>query len=325
MSREAGRGQFHQLGCGAQVPVRPGRVHVPEVGRQHHHLPVDVDPASIPVQQRLDGKAVSEVMHARLHRCCPQPESGGELHEGLQNAGVGQCSAGAGDEEGRGCLGESGLVPAGRVGTQTRRRALVQWDEAFPVELRITDPQHAAGEVDVITGQVQRFTDPHPGYGEQAQQRLVRGRPQRWGEFPGRGQEPSDVGWRPHVGRRAWVTGRPNSGGRHLRGRVDRLQVLREAPGRSQPVSQRDRLHALRQTRPGDRQVRRDRGGACCGQVGDQLRQHVAFDPEFEPQRSTEPQVVRNVPGEVGHHRPLSVWFGQGFARPRSAVRSTRA
>jgi hypothetical protein len=55
----------------------------------------------------------------------------------------------------------------------------VQWHEPGAVELRVPDRDHAGVEVDIATGETERFADPHAGGREQSEERLVRRRAKR--------------------------------------------------------------------------------------------------------------------------------------------------
>lgn len=106
--------------------------------------------------------------------------------------------------------------------------------------LRFADSEHTLSQVDVAAGQAQSLPDPHPGDGEQPQQRLVRRGPERIGQPTGRAQQPADVPRRPQIRGGSWGVSGPDPGWWHLHGRVDRLQVLREAARDAEPVRQRD-------------------------------------------------------------------------------------
>ena len=57
-----------QLGDGFEVPVGAGRVDVPEIRRQQRHPPVDVLTGAMPVDQRVHGKGMPEIMGRGLAR-----------------------------------------------------------------------------------------------------------------------------------------------------------------------------------------------------------------------------------------------------------------
>ena len=50
---------------GLEIPVGVGRYEMSEVGREHRQLALYVEPATVPVDEGLNGKAVPEVVHAR--------------------------------------------------------------------------------------------------------------------------------------------------------------------------------------------------------------------------------------------------------------------
>src|SRR5437870_2586824 len=61
----AGRCDREQLRDSAQVPVRVGDLHVPEIGREGGDLTADVCALLIPAEQSRDGKGVPQVTDPR--------------------------------------------------------------------------------------------------------------------------------------------------------------------------------------------------------------------------------------------------------------------
>ena len=190
-----------------------------------------LDAGSVPVDQGADGEAVPQLMGRGVDGGGAQPHRGGELPEGVGHVAAVEPRADAGDEERRraGCWAEA--IALGRVGAQRGGGRGVQRHQAWPVELGVTDGDDAMSKVDVIAVEAGRLADAHARHGEQPEQRLVGGCPQRRGQRPGAVQEPADVPLRPQVGGRAMAAGREHAHRRHLGRRLDRLQVAGEPAG----------------------------------------------------------------------------------------------
>ena len=108
----------------------------------------------------------------------------------------------------------------------------------------------------------------------------------------------------------------------HLGRRVDRLQVRGEPTRGSQAMRPVEWLDALRQLRPGNDQIGRQRRCAGGVVISKELGEQMAWPLEFEPQRSTQPEVVVYVAGQIAHDSDPP---GHGRAIRRNPLRFTRA
>ena len=261
-------------------------------------------------------------MHARVHHRGADTDSRGELPERLVHAAAGQARADTGQEERPGSGSGTQPVPLGGVVAQRFRARRVQRHQPGTVELRVADRDDTGGDVDVVAAQADRFAQPHPGHGEQPEQRLVCRRPQRWAQRPGRFQQPTDVAGRPQVGGRAVPRGGEHPGRWHPGRRVDRAQIACEPARDGQSLGPVVGLGPFRQSRPGDRQVAGHGRGPSRLQIGHQLGKQDPIAFELEPERPTQQQVVLHVRTQPGHGRTP---VGHRAASPRSRSTSTLA
>ena len=109
------------------------------------------------------------------------PISRGDLAEDLVGLSPTQGPSGDRHEE---PIDRSASGRADPASWRRRARAAVtdgcKRDQAYPVELGVSDGDHALGEVDVGAGQRHRLPAPHAGRCQQPEQRPVGGGPQRW-------------------------------------------------------------------------------------------------------------------------------------------------
>jgi len=100
---ETPRRFFHQLGAGREIPVSIAHAGVAEVSGEHWELLLDVLAFAIPVEQRPDGEAMTEVVHAwpGTITWASQPDLSGQSPEDAMNVLVQQAASLFGNEEGR--------------------------------------------------------------------------------------------------------------------------------------------------------------------------------------------------------------------------------
>ena len=55
--------ELQQLGHGFEIPVRVGRVHVSEIGRQFRQLTLDIEAGPVPPDQGLCGESMPEILN----------------------------------------------------------------------------------------------------------------------------------------------------------------------------------------------------------------------------------------------------------------------
>src|SRR6266851_5882625 len=124
---EACGGEGQQLGSGGQVPVRPGRSGVSEIGRQPRHPGRDIHARSVPVDQGVDREGVAQVVD-------PRPAGSGagleayvahQASKGPMDVLVDEPGTSHGDEEGRSRLWPA-LVAQLRVHLERVDRAWVK-------------------------------------------------------------------------------------------------------------------------------------------------------------------------------------------------------
>ena len=163
------------------------------------------------------------------------------------------------------------LVSAAAVRGERLDGARVQRNLSGLAELGLSDPQHAAGQVDVVAVQAQRLADAQPGHRQQPDQGLEGGRPQRRAELAGRGHQRGDVGIGIQVGHGPVRSGWEQAWRWHLVTGVDGVQVPGEGAHHREPVTPPLRAAVEGQARPGQRRVGGDRVGAVGVQIADEV------------------------------------------------------
>ena len=176
--------------------------------------------------------------------------------------------------------------------------------------------------IDVAEVKSDGLPDPHPGRGQQPEQRVV-GQAARFGcESTRRSQESGDVGVGVEEGRRPLMTKRDQAGRRDLGRRIDPGQVAGEpAGGRHPPRRHRDTADQRRLLAPLQRCFDRDGRQFVlfqeCDEGGQQPRRVRHLMSEALTQRQV---VAERLPERTHRLAP-----GQGSVMLRSVFRSTFA
>ena len=142
----------HQLGHRGQVPVELAHLDVPEVGRQHRDLAVDVDALGVPGLDAADHHAVAQVVHAwragAPGRGPAQPAA--QQPEGVVGRVVADPVAAVGAEERR-IRARRPEAPGPVLGVAAQRvqRAGMQRHHPGAAAFAGADGQHTLGQVDV--------------------------------------------------------------------------------------------------------------------------------------------------------------------------------
>jgi len=152
----------------------------------------------------------------------------------------------------------------------------VQGDEATLVEFRVTNDQHALGEVHVTAIEGEGFTDAQPTRREQSDDRLGGESPAGRGDVARRRHQVPHLVVRVEIGRRALLAAREQSDRRHAGSWIERVQIARKAADHAQATRTPRRATVRRQRRPGEREVHGHKVGAALFQERDELRQQVA-------------------------------------------------
>ncbi len=240
---------------------------------------------------------------------------------------VDQPSAGQRHEPRRGPGRRGEPVTGSLVVTERPDRRRVQGQLAGLAELSVLHRQPSRGEVDIITVQRDRLTDPQASDREQPDQGREGGLPQRIAQQARGGDQRRHL--RLGVQVRARSTGplRQQVRRRDLMRRVDGVQVGREAADSRQPVAPpvRGAVRGLPRPVQGGRDG--DPGLSDPVQIVQELPEQLLRPGHPIPQRATQRQVVSQLlpQQQPGHDAsPLTV-PGQGRASTASASRSTLA
>ena len=259
--------QLQQLGDRFEVPVGAGRVDVPEIRGQQRHPPVDVLTGPVPVQQRVHGKGMPEIMWARAGASAAafQPDLADQLDERRVELLASHPPSPRGQEERRrGRCREVGVTQAG-VSAKRADGARVQRHLPLFVVLPGAHVHHAVVQVDVVTVESEGFPWAAAGDGQQPDQRLVTGSAQCRSQPSSGCHQRRDLLLGVDVGGDARTVPGQQVGGRDLAGGVDRGQVPGETPRDREPLTPGERMDVDGQPRPGQRQLGGD--PLCAGPV----------------------------------------------------------
>ena len=234
---------------------------------------------------------------------------------------VEESGADGGEEErGHDRAGMQLVAPAG-VGGERGDGACMQRDLARLAELGEADRQDAFGEVDVVAVESEGLTDAEPGDGQQPDEGLEGGRPQRRTHRSGGGHQRGEVDVGIQVGRGPMTPAGQQTDRGHLVGGVDGMQVTREAPHHRQPLRPPVRRAVGRKGGPCPRRVSGDRVGPVRLHVGDEVSEQQRGALQLVPEGPANGEVVVEIPMERAH----DALPGHGRAKARNAVRSTLA
>src|SRR6266496_4242425 len=157
------------------------RLGMPQVGGQQRHPPVDVLTGPIPVQQRVHGKGMPEVIWARpgTGAASFQSDLADQLDERrVEFRAAHPPSPRRQEERRRGRCREASLTQAG-IGAKRTDRARVQRHLPLFVVLSGAHVHHAVVQVDIFAVESERLGGATASDGQQPDQRLVTGCAQR--------------------------------------------------------------------------------------------------------------------------------------------------
>ena len=200
----------------------------------------------------------------------------------------------------------------------------MQGHEAVLAELGVPQHQHAVGAVEVILVESDGFTNANATDREQADQRLIGGRPQSWKEAARRVHQGSDLSVGVQV-RSGPIRSRSHqSPWGDLHGRVDAVQVGREAAHHADADRHPVRRGSPRQGRPGQGRVGGDGGDPLVLEVVEELAEQPPRAGQLESDGPAQAEVIIQRLSQPRSHAHLSA-LGHGRPSPRRPSRSTFA
>src|SRR6266566_1176393 len=156
--------QAEQLRGGREVPVGGAWLHVAKVGRQRREAGLNVFAVAIPVDQRVNGERVAQIVNVRADRRLSSNTGGvDELPKGDQDVGVQEAGANERDEKAGRLTRRLELVTLAGIGGQRPNRAGLQRHLAGLAELG--RPYYCQPLFPVKVGIIQsdRLADSHAG------------------------------------------------------------------------------------------------------------------------------------------------------------------
>jgi hypothetical protein len=145
---------------------------VSEVGRESWEPPFDVFASAIPLQERLNGEPMAEVVETRtgVVRRCPEADLSGKLPENRIDILKQQPTTTFSDEEIRAAPPVGMFVAARCIPEQDFLRRGVKRHEARLAELCAADCEDTLLQVDIVAPHPKRFVDAQPGHSEKSEQ-----------------------------------------------------------------------------------------------------------------------------------------------------------
>jgi hypothetical protein len=183
------------------------------------------------------------------------------------------------------------------------------------------DGQNTTARIEVAAVKADRFSNPHPGHCQQADQCPVGRFPMWRAQCCGRGHQRDDVLLGIEIRRRSVRPPWQQVTGRHLGCRVEPAQVGRKGANHGKPGGHPVSIGACRQRRPGEGHLRGQVVFALCLEVGEELVKELLRPSKRVSEGATHGQVV----GQGLTKRAHAASPGQGRAIVRRASRSTLA
>jgi hypothetical protein len=188
-------------------------------------------------------------------------------------------------------------------------------------ELAVTDRQQAIDRIKIAAIEADGLANPHAAHRQQGDQRPIRRHPVRRAQAAGCRHQGGNVRVRVEIGRGTTALPRQQIPRRHLRRRVDALQVNGKATNDRQPGRCPTSMRARRDGRPGHCRGSGQVLFATNLDVGEELSQQFLGPNQPVAKNAPHGQVVGQGLAE-GAHAPSP---GQGRAIVRSRSRSTLA
>ena len=145
------------------------------IGREHRQALFNINAGLIPMEKRGHRKPVPKVMDARAEAISnfSQADLAREFDKSPTDHAVGEGCAPVGQEKaGRGWPGIK-LVPPIEIQSKLFHSGRMQGNQAGLAELGQPNGQEILIEINVITVEVNDFTDPHPGHGHQSKEAAI--------------------------------------------------------------------------------------------------------------------------------------------------------